>query len=709
MKNFKPPTFKLSPKQRALLKAKLHQNKLDNQYIQSITPQPHGQPTPLSYAQEWMWLLEQLASPDYNNPLTIRLTGMLNIDALERVLEEIVHRQAVLRTTLDVSDGGLKQIAHGQWPLKLEHIDISNVPAEIRQQKAWQLIEQDRCKPFNLTKEPPLRVALLRLQTTEHWLHITWHHIASDDTSFAIFVRELAELYTAFSKGQSSPLNTLPIQYEDYALWQRQKIVSDSWEQQLSYWEQHLQGSSAVLDLPNPRNSEAINDFAAQVAFTFSIETTDQIKVFSRQSQVTLFTTLLTAFRILLYRYTNQTNLRIGVPVSLRTHSDLQALLGVFINTLAIQIDLTDFPTSQELLKRVQQTVAWAQDYQDIPFHKLMESLRSKDPNFDPEIPVIFDFQSVSLPETIANTLTLTPLESELLHVSAPLTLHIEEKVSQICGAFRFNPQEVEPGIVQRMVDHFQTVLQGMITMPKTPITHLPILTSTETHTLLTEWNATQTEYPKDKCIHQLFEEQAAQTPDAIAVVFEDQHLTYAELNGRANQLAHYLERLGVGPETLVGLCVERSLEMIIGLLGILKTGGAYVPLDPTLPQQRLAYVLEDTQVSVLLTQHHLSEPFDGYKGLKVCLDSDWYTISQKNQDNVTTSVSIDNLVYVLYTSGSTGKPKGVAVEHKQLLNYVHAILEQLELAPKASFATVSHLGCRFRKYDDFSGTAYRW
>ena len=692
MKNFKPPTFKLSPKQRAFLKAKLQQNDLASQQIQSITPQVHGQPAPLSYAQEWMWLLEQMASPDYNNPLTLRLTGMLNVDVLEQALQEIVDRHAVLRTILDISDDGVKQIAHDHWPLELEHIDVSDVPAEVRQQKAWQLIEQDRRKPFSLTEEPPLRVALLRLQTTEHWLHVTWHHIASDDTSFSIFIRELSALYAAFSKGQSPSLKALSIQYEDYALWQRQRIVSDDWEQQLSYWRQHLQGSSAILDLPKTRNPEAISHSAAQVPFSLPVETTDQVKAFSRQSQVTLFTTLLTAFRILLYRYTNQTDLRIGVPVSLRTHSDLSPLLGVFINTLAIQLDLADLPNSQELLKRVQQTMALAQDHQEIPFHKLMEMLRSEDPHFGPGLPVIFDFQSVALPETVADTLTLTPLESESLHVSASLTLHIEEKANQICGAFRFNPQEIEREMVQRMVDHFQMILKGMMATPATPITHLPILTSTETHTLLTEWNQTQVEYPQDKCIHELFEEQVERTPDAIALIFQDQQLTYAELNTRANQLAYHLQKLGVNSETLVGICLDRSLDMVICLLAVLKAGGAYLPLDPDAPQRRLDFMVEDANTSVLITQEDYLDKLHHYPVQLLCLARDWPNFAQSPTHNLPSKVTTDQLAYVIYTSGSTGHPKGVMIEHRALLNYLFAAVEALRLDSCKHFAMVQPL-----------------
>ncbi|MFK8185398.1 MAG: amino acid adenylation domain-containing protein [Phormidesmis sp.] len=711
MTDFQPPTFKLSSQQRDFLKQKLQQKKLGNQARQSIKPQgsqsqgsqsqqqPDAQATPqatpLSYAQEWMWLLEQIASPDYNNPLTIRLEGTLNIEALARSLAEIVQRHSVLRTTLSVSDEGINQIAHPHWPLALKQIDLSHIPTEAQQQEAWKLIERGRCKPFNLIEEPPIRFTLLHLtntekatdKTTESWLHITWHHIASDDTSFSIFIRELSDLYEAFSQSQPSPLKTLPIQYEDYALWQRQSVVSNGWDKPLGFWRQHLKGGDNVLALPKARNIEAANETTAQVEFSLSGETTEQIKAFSRQHQVTLFTTLLSAFRILLYRYTHQTNLRIGVPVSLRTHAELQGLLGVFINTLAIQLDVSDFPSSQALLKRSQHIIATAQDNQDIPLHKLMGLLQSEDQNFDANIPVIFDFQSVSPLKTVTDTLTLTPLENKTYRVSAPLTLHIEDtpqahaQTSQIQGAFYFNPQKIDHDIVQSMAEHFHVVLQSMMAAPQTPITQLPLLSAAEKHLLLTEWNNTQTEYPHTQCIHQLFEAQVARSPEAIAIAFEGQQLTYQALNDRANQLAHHLQSIGVGPDVLVGICAEPSLEMMVGILAILKAGGAYVPLDPAYPSERLAHILTETSVPVLLTQQTLKTHLPAHSATVIPLDAYPFSSDSYSKQNLSTAVTPAHLAYVIYTSGSTGKPKGVMIQHQGLCNLATATQKLLHLA----------------------------
>lgn len=671
MTTFKPLTFKLSSEQRGFLRTKLQQQDLTGQQTLAIPPRPQDQPVPLSYAQEWMWLLEHLASPNYNMPLTIRLTGPLDRYVLEQSLAEIVHRHSVLRTVVDVSNNVVLQSAPTQQGLQLQVVDLSKVSTAIQPTQAWQSIQQSTDIPFDLTQEPPVRMSLLRLHTTEHWLHITFHHITSDDQSFSIFLKELVALYTDFSKGQPSSLPALPIQYEDYAVWQRHQLTSAIWEQQLCYWRRQLQDSSAALDFPKPRNTQTVHDSAEQVDFSMSAELTNQVKAFSRQSQVTLFATLLTALRILLYRYTYQTDLRIGIPVSLRIHPTLKPLMGVFINTLAIRLTLTDALTSHELLTQVQQTIASAQEHQDIPFHKVMEALQTENSDFEPKLEVMFDFQNSSLGEVSTDTLTFTPLEHESSHPVTLLSLHIEEKANQIYGTFRFNPKDYDREIMQGMPSHFQSLLLGMIATPTIPITRLPILTAAEIHKQTIEWNHTPADFPTDKCLHQLFEAQVNHSPNAVAVLFKNEQLTYQDLNQQANQLAHHLQALGVMPEDLIGIFLEKSIEVMIAILGVLKAGGAYVPLDPDYPDERINFILSDAQVSILITQKKLKSKVQTFCQKIICLDEEKEHSKKYSILNSKSHATSKNLAYIIYTSGSTGQPKGVAVEHMSIVNFL--------------------------------------
>jgi aspartate racemase len=431
-------------------------------------------------------------------------------------------------------------------------------------------------------------------------------------------------------------------------------------ESHLSYWKQQLGGSLPVLQLPTDRPRPAVQTYrGARQSLVLPKPLTEALKALSHQEGVTLFMTLLAVFQTLLYRYTEQEDIIVGSFIANRNRAEISGLIGFFVNTLVMRTYLGGNPSFQELLGRVRKIALGAYAHQDLPFEKLVEELQpERDLSRQPLFQVAFALQNTPMPALELPGLTLNSLE--ILHSGTAqfdLTLELQETSEGLSGHFEYNTDLFDACTLRRMANHFQTLLEGVVANPQQRLWDLPLLTEAERQTLLVEWNETQTDYPKDLCIHQLFETQVERTPDAVAVVFEDQQLTYQELNARANRIAHHLQSLGVGPEVLVGICMERSLEMVVGLLGILKAGGAYVPLDPAYPQERLALMLSDTQAPVLLTQQRLVAQLPQQVTKVVCLDADWETIAQSRQENPVSGVRADNLAYVIYTSGSTGRP----------------------------------------------------
>ena len=666
----KKNSLNLSPKQLALLKALKQKSGLQTNDLLPITRRKENQDIPVSFAQEWMWLLEQIASPAYNNSLTFKLSGKLEQTILEKSLNEIIKRHEILRTTF-LFKKNLVQVITSVSAFSLPTINLSNVPEADKQEYALELVRQKTHQPFNLAQDLPFRVVLLKLSETEHWLHWTLHHIVTDDTSFSIILKELASLYESFLENASSPLPVLPFQYGDYACWQQNQI--ENFEQQLTYWRKQLENLPFALNLPTDRQLSKVKSFAGrQHTFSVSPQLTKLLISFSQKAQVTLFSTLLTAFYVLLYRYTQQDDVIVAVPVSLRHRPEMQDLIGVFINTVLIRCQPRDEIYFQSLLQQVHKSVVDAREHQKLPYHKLIEVLRQNN-NLDSSslIQVAFDFQTSELPQRELSNLTISPIEIDRHITTTDLTLHIANSSDSLTGYFEYSTDLFDVSTIERMAIHFQTLLEGIAENPQQQISQLPLLSEAERHKLLIEWNDTATDYPQGKCIHQLFEEQVKRTPDAVAVVFEDEKLTYRQLNNRANKLANYLRSKGVGPEVLVGICVERSIEMVVGLLGIIKAGGAYVPLDPAYPQERLTYILEDSQVSILVTQKHIIEQIPKIVPRIVFLDNK-DILDNCNKNNIQVKVNAKNLAYIIYTSGSTGKPKGVAVEHKGVVNYLH-------------------------------------
>jgi amino acid adenylation domain-containing protein len=649
----------------------------------------------LSFAQQRLWFLTQLEpnSSFYNMSAVVRLQGQLNRHALEESLNEILRRHEVLRTTFKTAEGRPVPVILSSTPLSLPVIDLSQLSSAQQQTKVKQLALAEAQQPFNLAADLMLRVKLLHLGEQEHVAIFTMHHIASDGWSLDVLVRELSALYQAFCTGQASPLAELPIQYADFAAWQRQWLKGEVLQSQLAYWRRQLDGAPTLLKLPTDHPRPAIQTFrGATYSFEISQEQSVGLKTLSQQQECTLFMTLLAAFKALLHRYTVSEDIVVGSPIANRNRAEIEGLIGFFVNTLVLRTHLGDNPTFGELLSRVREVALGAYAHQDLPFDLLVEELQpQRSLSHTPLFQVMFILQNAPMSEIELSGLNLSLLENNSDTAKFDLTLSMEETASGLVGSFEYNTDLFEVDTIRRMAGHLQTLLSGIIANPEQNLWELPLLTEAEKAQLL-EWNDTQAEYSNSQLIHHLFEAQVERTPGAVAVVFENQQLTYQELNARANQLAHYLQNLGVGPEVLVGICLERSLDMIVGLLGILKAGGAYVPLDPAYPQQRLAFMLSDSQVPLLLTQEQLVTALPEHQAKVVCLDASWGEIAKQTECNPINQASHENLAYVIYTSGSTGQPKGVQIPHSALVNFLSSMRQTPGLTDKDILLSVTTL-----------------
>jgi amino acid adenylation domain-containing protein/non-ribosomal peptide synthase protein (TIGR01720 family) len=671
--------------------------------IQRIARSPQ---LPLSFAQQRLWFLSELEpnSPFYNIPTAVRLEGTLNLAALEQSFHEILRRHEVLRTNFRTVEGQAIAVISLTKSQLLSVIDLSELPSAQRETKVKQLAIAEAQQPFNLEVDTLLRVKLLRLSEQEYVTLLTMHHVVSDAWSIDVLVRELATLYQAFCQGQPSPLPEIEIQYADFAAWHRQWLEKEVLESQLAYWRKQLDGAPAVLELPTDYPRPAIQSSrGATYSFCLSKDQSLAIKSLSRQQGSTLFMTLLAAFKTLLHRYTGSNDIVIGSPIANRNHSQIEGLIGFFVNTLVLRTNLAGNPSFSELLHRVKEVALGGYTHQDTPFELLVENIKpQRDLSHTPLFQVMFVLQNAQNSEIELPGLTLSTLETDSGTAKFDLTLDMRETAQGLVGTLEYNIDLFEPQTIQRMAGHLQTLLCGIIANPEQRLSELPLLTAAEQSQLLVDLNQTQVEYSQTWCIHQLFEKQVEKTPDAIAVVFVDerseasrrvnQQLTYGQLNQRANQLANYLQKLGVGAEVLVGICVERSLLMVIGILAILKAGGAYVPLDPDYPQERLGFMLSDAQVSVLLTQESVLVKLPNAQAKVICIENA-ELIAQQSQSNPVNQSKLENLAYVIYTSGSTGKPKGVMIEHRSLLNYTQAAIEEYDISSSdriLQFASIS-------------------
>ena len=626
---------------------------------------------PLSFAQERLWFIDQYEhNASYNISGAVKVIGKLNIPVLEKTFSEIIRRHEALRTNFVTINDVPWQLIHEESKFELTIIDQSHLPEEEANQQIEGLIEIESQKPFDLASDSLIKLVLYKINDEDHTLFFNKHHIISDGWSFSVFFKEISILYRAFSENSPSPLPELEIQYADFAVWQRGHIEGEVFDKQTEYWKNKLSNTS-ILELPLDKPRPAEQTFnGAKLYFSLDKAITGNLNKFSKEYDVTLFMTLLSVFKVLLYKYTGQDDICVGSPIANRTRIEIEPLIGFFVNTLALRSDLSGEISFRDLVKQVKQTTLDAYDNQDIPFEKVVDNvLLERNISYSPLVQVMMVLQNNPVSELSFGDLSLKPVIFEQVISKFDLTLDLTETTEGLVGGLEYNTDLFDKVRIERMTRHFQNLVESIISNPVTSISDIEILTAEEKHQLLVEWNDTDADYPKDKCIHHLFEDQVAKTPDNVAIVFETSQLTYDELNEKSNQLAHYLQERGVKPETLVGICVERSLEMIIGLLGILKAGGAYVPIDPAYPEDRISYMLDDAGCGIVLTQEHVGLAQAGTE--VIYLDSDWDNIGNSPTSNVISGVKSDNLAYVIYTSGSTGKPKGTLIEHKSVIRLV--------------------------------------
>ncbi len=646
---------------------------------------------PLSFAQQRLWFLDQLEpnSPFYNIPVAVRLQGQLNLPVLEQTLNEIVRRHEVLRTTFALEDGRPVQHIQPELFLPLQIIDLSELPSLAREPEALRLATKEAQQPFDLARGPLLRVGLLRLADDEHVVLITMHHIVSDGWSTGVFVREVAALYEAFASGAESPLAELPIQYADYATWQRDWLQGEVLDEQLGYWRKQLGGELTALELPTDKLRPAVQTYkGASQTFQLPVELGAAVKELSRRESVTPFMTLLAAFQVLLHRYTGQEDICVGTPVAGRNRAEVEGLIGFFVNTLVMRTDLAGEPSFRALLARVREMAVAAYAHQDVPFEKLVEELQpERELSRNPLFQVMFEIQNQEQETLALPGLSLKPVEVADATAKFDLTLLVAESDAGLTARFEYNIDLFDAATITRMGRHFEQLLANLVADPAYSIAAAPLLAEDELRQLLVRWNDTATPYPHEQCAQQLFAAQAARTPDRLAAVCDGEQLTYAELNRRANRLAHYLRTLGVGPEVPVGVFMDRQLDLLVSLLAILKAGGVYVPLDPNYPKERLAYILADARAAVLLTRAQFADALPEHDAHTVCLDTDGALAAVSAETNPPCALSPANLAYVIYTSGSTGRPKGAMVTHAGMLNHLAAKIKDLQLCYKDNVA----------------------
>jgi amino acid adenylation domain-containing protein len=669
-----------------------------------LTPVPRDKALALSFAQQRLWFLDQLApgNPFYNLLAAIQVTGVFDSKILQRSLSEIVRRHEVLRTTFPIHGRQPVQLIGPAVPFVITTIDMTALPLAERHREAERQIRMEAQRPFNLAAGPLLRATWLNLQMTEHILLLSMHHIVSDEWSSALLIEELFALYDAFSHGRPSPLPELPIQYADFAVWQRAWLQGEFLAKELAYWKQQLANIPA-LRLPTDRARPIVQSFqGTQQSIVVPQEVYQGLRSLSQQHHMTLFMTLLAAFQTLLYRYSGQDEFLIGAPIANRNQLETERLIGFFVNSLALRADLRGKPSFTELLRRTSQTVLEAFAHQDVPFDKVVEELQPKrDSSHSPLFQVMFDLlQAARLPELPG--LAVRDLQSKSDTTKFDIMLDMIEEQDDLIAVLEYNTDLFDDSTITRLLRHFQTLLGHIAANPEQSVACMPILAAEEQQ-LLMNWNATSKAYSHQRCVHHLFEDQARQKPDAIAVVYGHERLSYGELDRRANQVARYLRSLSVGANTLVGICMEPSIDLIVGIIGILKSGGAYVPLDPTNPKERLLFMIADTQVAVLLTQQHMLERLPTCEATLVCLDTERAAIMQQPCTALDTVTTPDDLVYTIYTSGSTGLPKGVLVRHCSLVHAYYAWEDVYQLREIGA-----HLQAANISFDVFSGNLVR-
>jgi len=641
-----------------------------------IVPVLRDQPLPLSYSQQRMWLLHQLApqSTAYNMPFASRQMGRLNKAALRSTIDAICSRHEAFRTTFTMRGDGPVQVIHPFRPPHWVEMDLQGVPLEQRGQQAARLVEQEANQPFDLEKGPLARFLLIEIEPEDYVLVLTMHHIIGDQWSFGIIGYEFAFFYNAFSRGEMPAPKTIPLQYADYAVWQRRCLTDDRLSTQSDYWQKKLAGLPK-LSLPTDYPRHLVQTFnGSHRMLELPASLIERLRQFSAEHNMTVFMTLLACFQILLSRYSGQTDVAVGSPIANRTQSAVESIIGSFVNTLVLRTDLSDDPTFIELMARVRETALEAYANQDFPFDKLVETMHSaRDHSSAPLVQVLFNVPNAPIGEINVQGLSWVPFEVETQAAQFDLSLTIETEFSRK-AYLTFNTDLFEPQTAERMLGQYKVLLLTALANPDSKLSRLPTVTATERRQMLQDWNRTQRDYPQSECLPQLFEAQAERTPGAVALSMGRETLRYGELNARANQLARYLQGLGAKPGMTVGIGLERSFEMVIALMAVLKAGAAYVPLDPDYPWDRLRYMSKNASLAIVLTSEALADRFDAQVCRRVCLDRESGKIAQESHHNLPPASTPQDLAYILYTSGSTGQPKGVEIPHRALVNFLCSI-----------------------------------
>lgn len=699
MDSFSQRIASLSPEQFTLLR-----QYLDQKGKRSIEPpiRPQGRERnsfPLSFAQQRLWFLAQLDpdTPVYNETVVVQINGPLNVTALQQSLEHLVVQHEILRTVFTPLTSQLmtepQQMILAPIAVSLPLVDLTNEAPCIQQTQSDQLIREAAQQPFDLASGPLMRATVIKWSDRKHLLALSMHHMVTDGWSIGVFLRQIGIFYNALSRHGLYTVTPLPIQYADFAVWQREWLQGEVLAKQLAYWKQQLADAPPFLALPTDRSRPAIQTFRGRrEPLTLSKALTRELAALSQRAGATLFMTLLAAFQTLLYRYTAQEDILVGTAIANRNHKGLEDLIGFFVNTLVLRTKLTGSTTFLELLAEVREMALQAYAHQDTPFEKIVEVLQpERSLNHNPLFQVMFVLQNAPLGALKIGELELEVIPTDIHTAKRDLSLALTEGADGLTGHIEYNSDLFKATTIARMVTHFTSLLNAIVIDPEQRLADLTLLSPDEYSLLLDTWNPHVVIEPDPRLVHHLFEAQAEHTPDNFAVAFENIRLTYRQLNQKANQLAHYLQTLGVTSETLVPIYLERSVEMLVSILAILKAGAAYIPLDLLLPKQRLHLLLAEIGAPLLLSDSRLAGALPPDMTGMICLDQIQAVLSEQNQCNPVTPLLLhDNLAYVIYTSGSTGKPKGVAVAHRQLQNYVKAIINRLELSPGQSFLLVS-------------------
>ncbi|HSU13028.1 non-ribosomal peptide synthetase, partial [Longimicrobium sp.] len=629
-----------------------------------------------SFAQERLWFLDRLqpGSPLFNLPVSLRLAGALDLAALERAIGEIVRRHEPLRTTFAEPEGVPVQVIAPFRGFALAVEDLSALGAEEREAVVRRRAGDDAARPFDLSAGPLFRAGLLRLGGEEHVLLLCMHHIVSDGWSMRVFFRELAALYEAYRDGRESPLPALAVQYADHAVWQRRHLRGETLERQVAWWRERLAGAPELLELPTGHPRPAVQRHrGAHEPIRIGAALRERLEALGRSEGATLFMVVLGAFQVLLAKYAGSADVVVGSTVAGRTRGETEGLIGLFMNVLVLRTDLSGDPGFREVLRRVREVTLAASEHQDVPFERLVTALRpERSLGHSPLVQVLFELHNDEGMGARLPGLRVEGAEPDAVMAKFDLSVTMSAGPDGLTGGLTYSTDLFEPATARRMVAHLERVLEQVAGDADRRLSGLELIGPDERRRVLEEWNRTEAPYPAGRCIHQLFEAQAERTPDAPAVVFAGRTLTYRELDERANRLARHLIRLGVGPEVRVGLCLERSPELMVAILGVMKAGGAYVPVDPAHPAERIGYVLEDSAVAAVLTQERLRDALPVLGGVRVIsVDTAWGEIAAESADAPATGVTSENLAYVIYTSGSTGRPKGVAMHHRGVANYI--------------------------------------